>query len=157
MSGDSTEKRALIYTTAQVKKVRLRTLSRENKQEENVEFDDQDLAFDKDLEKVGVVVRDLKRPMKKCVFWCWLTDEEKKWMKKRKDPVYEAKLLRKMGGLNFYDPDTNFTYTVCTEDMFWEARHGYAALGVKEGDRPEDPGLPFWLELLCKMIKETDE
>ena len=25
------------------------------------------------------------------------------------------------------------------------------------GDRPEDPALPFWLELLCKMIKVTDE
>ena len=59
--------------------------------------------------------------------------------------------------MNFYDPDTNFTYTVHPENMFWEHRHGYAALGVKEGDRPEDPGLSFRLELLCKMIKETAE
>ena len=59
--------------------------------------------------------------------------------------------------MNFYDSDTNFTYTVHTANMFWEARHGYASLGVNEGDRPEDPGLPFWLELLCKMIKETHE
>ena len=41
--------------------------------------------------------------------------------------------------------------------MFWEAQHGYAALGVKEGDQPEDPTLPFRLELLCEMIKVTDE
>ena len=38
-------------------------------------------------------------------------------MKKRNDPVCEAKLLRKFGGLNFYDPDTNFTYTVHTETV----------------------------------------
>ena len=59
--------------------------------------------------------------------------------------------------MNFYNPDTNVTYTVHTENMVWENRHGYAALGVKEGDRPEDPAESFWLELLCKMIKETDD
>ena len=41
--------------------------------------------------------------------------------------------------------------------MVWETRHGYAALRVKEGDRPEDLTAPIWLELLCKMIKETDD
>ena len=58
-SGDSTEKRALIYTTARVKKARLMTLARENKKEDNVEFEDQDLDLDKDLEKMGVVMQDL--------------------------------------------------------------------------------------------------
>ena len=28
---------------------------------------------------------------------------------------------------------------------------------MKEGGRPEDPALPFWLVLLCSMIKVTDE
>ena len=59
--------------------------------------------------------------------------------------------------MNFYDPDTNVTYTVHTENMVWENRHGYVALGVKEGDRPEDPAESFWLKLLCNMIKETDD
>ena len=98
LSGDSTEKQALIYTTARVKKARLRTLARDNKNEDNVEFEDQDLDFDKDLEKVGVVVRDLKRPTEKHVFQCWLTGEEERWTKKKNDPVCEAKLLRKFGG-----------------------------------------------------------
>ena len=106
---------------------------------------------------MGVVVQDLKRLIKKCVFQCWLTNEEKILTKKRNDPVCEAKLLRKFRGLNFYDPDTNATYTVHTENMYWEAYHGYTALGAKEGDRPEDPALAFWLELLCKMINVTDE
>ena len=86
---------------------------------------------------MGVVVQDLKRPMKKSVFQCWLGDE--------------AKLLRKFGGLNFYDQDTNFTYTVHTVNMVLGHRHGYTALGVKEGDRPEDPAAPFWLELLASL------
>ena len=83
LSGDSTEKRALVYTTARAKEGRLRTLSRENKEEENVEFEDQDLAFNEDLEKVGVVARDLKRLMKKLVFQCWLTDKEKNGRRRR--------------------------------------------------------------------------
>ena len=112
LSGDSTERRALIYTTDRVKEAHLRKLARQDKNEDNIVFEDQDLAFDKDLEKVGVVVRDLQRLMKKRVFQCWLTDKEKRWMKKRKNPVCKAKLLRKFGGLNFYDPDTKTMYTV---------------------------------------------
>ena len=73
-------------------------MAKQDKNEDDVEFGDRDLSFEKDLEKVGVVVQDLKQPMKKRVFQCWLTDEEKRWMKKRKDPVCEAKLLRKFGG-----------------------------------------------------------
>ena len=57
-------------------------------------------------------MQDLKRPIKKRVFQCWLTDEEKRLKKKRNDPVCEAKLLRKFGGLNFYDPDTKTIFTV---------------------------------------------
>ena len=77
-------------------------------------------------------------------------------MEEEESPVCQAKLLRKFGGLNFYDPGTNITYKVHTQSMYWENWHGYAALGVKEGDKPEDPAEPFWLELLCNMIKETD-
>ena len=69
----------------------------------------------------------------------------------------EAKLLRKFGGLNFYDPDTKTMYMVHTANLVWETYHGYAALGVKKGDRPEDPTVPFWLELPCDMIKETND
>ena len=120
-------------------------------------MEDADLSFEKDLEKVGFVVQDLKRPTKKRVFQCWLTEEEKRWMKKRNNPVTEAKLLRKFGGLNFYDPDTKTMYTVHTANLILEAYHGYVTLGVKERDRPEDLVVPFWLELLCNMIKVTDD
>ena len=61
-----------------MKEARLRTLARDNNNKDNVEFEDQDLASNKDLKKVGVVVRDLKRPMNKRVFQCWLTNEEKR-------------------------------------------------------------------------------
>ena len=156
LSGESTEKRALILTTARVKEARLRKEAKPDKSDEHVELEDEDLSFEKDLAKVGVAVQDLKRPVKKRVFQCWMTDEEIKWMKKRGDRVCEAKLLRKFGGLNFYDPDTKATYKVHTEHMHWEKYHGYTALGVKENDRPEDPAVPFRLDLLCDMIKVTD-
>ena len=58
--------------------------------------------------------------------------------------------------MNFYDPDTKATYTVHTENMYWEVYHGYAAPRVKEGDRSEDPAVAFRLELLCELIKVTD-
>ena len=156
LSGESTEKRALILTTARVKEARLRKEAKPDKSDEHVELDDEDLSFEKDLAKVGVAVQDLKRPVKKRVFQCWMTDEENKWTKKRGDRVCWAKLLRKFGGLNFYDPDTKATYKVHTENMHWEKYHGYTALGVKETDRPKDPAVPFRLDLLCDMIKETD-
>ena len=60
LSGDSTEKRALIYTTARVKEAILRKMARHDKNEDNVEFEDRDLSFKRDLEKVGAVVQDLK-------------------------------------------------------------------------------------------------
>ena len=60
LSGDSTEKRALIYATARVKEARLRKMAKQGKNEDNVELEDRDLSFEKDLEKVGVVVQDLK-------------------------------------------------------------------------------------------------
>ena len=117
LSGESIEKRALIYTTARVKEARLSVQAREDRREDHVDFKDQDLAFGQELEKVGVVVRELKRPVRKRVFRCWLSEEEKKWWKKR-DPVNEAKLLKKFGGLNLYDPDTDVMYT-----MEYKTRH----------------------------------
>ena len=42
--------------------------ARETRRVDNVDFEDQDLAFDQELEKVGVMVRELKRPGKEvCV------------------------------------------------------------------------------------------
>ena len=67
------------------------------------------------------------------MFRRWLSKEEKKWRKK-KDAVHEAKLLKKFGGLNFYDPHNNVMCTVHTGNIEWEKRHGYVALGVKGGD-----------------------
>ena len=118
LSGESTEKHALIYTTAQVKEARLRMSAREESRENNVDFEDQDLAFDKDLENVGIVVRELKRLVRKCVLRCWLSEE---WWKKR-DPVNKARLLKKFGGLNFYDPDHEVVYMVHTGNLDWERR-----------------------------------
>ena len=59
-------------------------------------------------------------------------------------------------GVELYDPDTNVMYTVHTGNMEYETRHGCVAFDVKNGDKEEDLGLPFWLPLLCEMIKDTD-
>ena len=48
-------------------------------------------------------------------------------------------------------------YTVHTGNMEWEKRHGYVALCVKGGDTEEAEAVPFRLDLLCDMIKETEK
>ena len=72
--------RAQIYhcpTIARAKEACLRMNAKEDGREDNVDFQDQNLAFNKELEKVGVVARELKRPIKKRVFQCWLSKEER--------------------------------------------------------------------------------
>ena len=44
--------------------------AQEEGQAKFINFEDQDLVFNKELEKVGVMVKDLKRPTKKGVFKC---------------------------------------------------------------------------------------
>lgn len=51
-------------------------LAKEEGREDTVDFKDQYLAFDIKLKKVGVVARELKRPVSKRVVQCWLDDEE---------------------------------------------------------------------------------
>ena len=60
---------------------------------EEVGFEEQDLAFDKDLVDAGVVVKNLKRPPEKWVFRAWLNDKEQKWAKK-KEAVHKTGLLK---------------------------------------------------------------
>ena len=83
-----------------------------------IAFEDQDLAFNEELMRAGVKIRDLKRPPPKRVVQAWLTEEEKVWNRKE-DPVHEAKLLKKLGGLNFYDTDKELPmlYSVHTGNL----------------------------------------
>jgi len=37
----------------------------------------------------------------------------------RKDPVAEAKLLQKYGGLEFYDIDNNLGCLICDDELVW--------------------------------------
>ena len=65
--------------------------------------------------------------------------------------------MKKFGGLNCNDPDTDVMYTVHTGNMEYETRHGYVALSVKGEGKEEDPTQPFWLPLLCEIIRDTDK
>ena len=76
LSSESTENCAFIYTTAWVKEAWLRMKVTEDRRENNVDFEDQALASEQELKNVGVVVRELKRPVRKRVFQCWLSKEE---------------------------------------------------------------------------------
>ena len=158
LSGESTEKRSIIYTTARVEEARLKRTAEEEGRVEAIPFEDQDLEFDEELSKAGVEVRDLKRPPRKRIVKAWLTEEERGWAKTR-DTLNEVKLLSKIGGLNFYDIDKDppVFYTVHPENMQWIPRTGYCAIGVKPTDKPEDEGEPFALDVVCELIAQCDE
>ena len=155
---ESTEKHAIIYTTAQVEEARLKRAAREEGRVEEIAFKDQDLEFDKELRRAGVEIKDLKRPPPKRIVHAWLNEEEKGWNKK-KDALHEAKFLRKLANLNFYDIDKSppVFYTVHPDNMEWKSRIGYCAIEVKPTDKPEDKGEPFSVSVVCQLIAQCAE
>jgi hypothetical protein len=73
----------------------------------------------------------------------WIEDWESEAIKKR-DPVHEAKLLRKYGGLAWFDPDTKMMFTADSTRLYWQKKtkgqsSGYCIYGVREDYDPSDP------------------
>lgn len=67
---------------------------------------------------------------------------------KKQDPLNEAKLLQKYGGLVWYDPDTKNVFTASTEEMqFSKVRgypRGYCVFGLTEDYDPKNPNDDHW-------------
>ena len=97
-----------------------------------IDFEDQDLVFNKEIEKVGAMVKELKRPTKKDVFKYWLGNEERKWWKK-KNIVHEAKLHKRVGCSNCYDLDDKVMYTVHTGMQHEMGEISWACCTWREG------------------------
>lgn len=74
------------------------------------------------------------------IFRAWFEDWETD-LQKKKDPVNEAKLLRKYGGLKWFDPDKSEYFTSDTRNLtFWTQRsggcYGYSVIGIKDDHPP---------------------
>ena len=159
LSGDSTEKRSVIYLSAKQQEA----LSLREKMEKidasghNSMFGDDDINFDLQLENFGVDTNALREPAPtECVFHAWVQDWEKE-IRFKNDSVAEALLLQKYNGLVFCDPDNNKTYSIFEENMDYcrGSRNGWFVIAVSSEEGVEDK--PFTLELACDLIGNTQQ
>ena len=85
-------------------------------------------------------------------FRAWEERWEKKTIGPKGDVVQEARLLRKYGGIKWFNPDRNMVFTARTDMMYFEKKRGdnqYHIFGVADGydlkvDRDKQPGLLDW-------------
>ena len=83
---------------------------------------------------------------KKRIFRAWLEAWETEVIKKQ-DPVNEAKLLQKYGGLMWLDPDTDKKFMASREVMHWNPMRdcrGYCVKGLQDAFDPDDPKDDRW-------------
>ena len=97
LSGESTEKRSIIFANAKVTQGRMKSdrVQGLDFRGDNVSFGDDDINFNLELEKFGVDMEALKHVPIRRVFRAWVEDWEEE-ARKKNDAVYEAKLLAKL-------------------------------------------------------------
>ena len=158
LSGESTEKRSVIYMSAKQQEAK----SLRDKMEQidasgpNAMFGDDDMNFDLQLEQYGVPTNELRGAATDRVFRAWVEDWEME-IRFKNDPVAEARLLQKYKGLVFTDPDNNQTYSIFEENMEYRrgSRNGWFVIAECSEEGVEDE--PFTLELACELIGNTPQ
>jgi len=159
LSGESTEKRSILFVSSKIAQARI-----ECEKMEKIDaagghqmFGDDDMNFDLELEKFGIDTGALKVRQVERVFRAWVEDWEEE-ARKKNDCVSEAQLLAKYKGLVFRDPDTQKLYYVCDQNMEFRRGkgQGWYLIGVwVDNPDPGDEDLePYTLELACELIAE---
>ena len=100
-------------------------------------WDDDDFA-DPGLEDASV---GRTQERKTRIFRAWLESWETE-VQAKQDPVNEAKLLQKYGGLLWVDPDHGHTFMASREQMHWSqmrGSRGYCVKGLLESYDNTDP------------------
>jgi hypothetical protein len=161
LSGESTEKRSIIFANAKVTQGRMKSdrVQGLDFRGDNVSFGDDDINCNLELEKFGVDMEALKHVPIRRVFRAWVEDWEEE-ARKRNDAVDEAKLLAKYKGLVFRDPDNNnCAFKVWEGNMEYRSGRGGGWFLIAEcNDDPENPlQEPFTLEIACELIGETEQ
>ncbi len=119
-------------------------------------FEDDDINFDLQLKKFGVITGKLKEPAVQRIFCAWVEDWEED-ARKKNGCVLEVLLLQKCKGLVFHDPDSGNVFCIWHQNMeYCRGRgNGWFLLGVCVKDGVENEA--FTLELACKMIGDTPQ
>jgi hypothetical protein len=116
ISGDRVKKQATIYGSHCVTVANMnREYKAEDSKKKPFKFwmeEDMDIEFDMFIEDKKQEAKQIK------VFKAWEEEWEEEATKKR-DPVHEAKLLQKYGGLQWFDPDKNKTYFSNDKEVRW--------------------------------------
>ena len=164
LSGESTEKRSIIYISSKIEQARIHR----NKMEkidaagQDAMFGNEDFAFDLHLEQFGVDTAALRQPVVQRIFRAYVEDWEQE-ARKKNDCVAEARLLAKYKGLVFVDPDTGMTFSVYDKNMeFRRGRgNGWFVLAVSSdqdtGDDNNNEYEAFLLEVACEVIGDTPQ
>ncbi len=160
LSGESTEKRSIIYVSSKIKQARIHheKMEKIDAVGKDAMFGGEDLAFDLHLETFGVDIATLKEPAVQHVFWAYVEDWEEEDRKKN-DCVAEAMLLAKYKGLVFVDLDTEKTFTVYEKNMeFRRGRNnGWFVLAVCSDQNDSKDCEAFSLEVACEVIEDTPQ
>ncbi len=156
LSGESTEKRSILFVSSKISQARV-----EYDRMEKIDaagghqmFGGDDMNFDLQLEKFGINAGALKVREVQQVFWAWVEDWEEEAQKKN-NCVCEAQLLAKYKGRVFRDPDTLKTYYICKDNMeFRRGRgHGWLVIGIwADNPGPDEELEPYTLEIACELI-----
>jgi len=164
MSGESTEKRSILYVSAKIQQSQIMCdwLEKLDATGNNAMFGDDDINFDMQLERFDVDTGALKEPAVERIFQTWVKDWEEEARKKNDCVDKEARLLTKDKGLVFNDPDSGSTFSVWDRNMeFRRGRgrgNGWFVVGVS-ADKPDDESCnePFALEMVCELIGATKQ
>jgi hypothetical protein len=163
LSGESTEKRSIIYISSKVEQARIYRdkMEKIDATGRDAMFGDEDIAFDLHLEQFGVNTAALRQPVVQRIFRAFVEEWEQE-ARKKNDCVSEARLLAKYKGLVFVDPDTRKTYSVYDKNMeFRRGRgNGWFVLGVSAEQNTDDDDAEydaFSLEVTCEVIGDTPQ
>jgi hypothetical protein len=139
LSADSAKNQATIFGAYCAKKADIK----------RCKFDDgatpykfwMDDDFDKEF-GIDMLTREREQEKPTRIVNCYLEDWEDGAMKK-KNPVNEARLLKKYGGLEWFGTDTNKMFRAFSESLSWKGGrgkdNGYSILACNEDWDDKDP------------------
>jgi hypothetical protein len=155
LSAEKIARQATIFSSTSIEKARARRAAG-GTLDSAFTWTDSDLQFESTISEWGgnfmlPPTRTLAGP--KRYFKTWFEDWEESFVKKR-DPVIEAKFLRKYGGLSWLDPDNgNALVSARTDKMEYHGGRkgtGWNLIAVSEDGDEE----PWSIELALDQIKE---
>jgi hypothetical protein len=158
LSGESTEKRTVMFVSLKISQARILCdrMEKFDAMGHNAMFGDDDINFDLQLKTFGVDMGALKEPPIERIFRAWVEDWEEE-ARKKNDCVAKVQVLAKYKGLVFDDPDSGKSFLIWEQNVeFRRGRgNGWFLVGVCADD--EDDNEAFSLEIACELIGETPQ